>query len=72
MLRFASIPILQRAKLRNGEVRHFVQDAWGRGGYVPLSLTGNSALITFLGLQKQITANWVAETKPITVWGPGA
>ena len=33
MLRFASfIPILQRAKLRNGEVRHFVQDAWGTGG----------------------------------------
>ena len=69
------IPILQRAKLRNGKVRHFVQDAWGTGGCVSLFFTRNSALITFLELQKQITANWVAETKAIcflTVWGPGA
>lgn len=34
----------------------------------PFPSLGIPALITFLGLQKQITANWVAETKPITVW----
>ena len=39
MLRFASvIPILQWAKLRNGEVNHFVQDARGRGGHGILNL----------------------------------
>ena len=38
-LRFAGvIPILQWAKLRNGEVNHFVQDARGRGGHGILNL----------------------------------
>lgn len=34
MLRFAGIiPTLQEAKLRVGEVKRFVQNVWGRGGY---------------------------------------